>query len=535
MKLQDREVLELNQLCGAVIDGVANGTQRTRLAQLLRESEAARRYYVRAMAQSASLHSYAAEAHADAPEVPVRLRRTFHLFWWANLLPLAAAVILGIFFFARPAQRERTISGGASPVQFVARITGERDTHWAKGSAAISRGAHLQRGQRLELTSGFAEITFDSGARVVVEGAASFEIGSAWDATLRHGTLKASVPPEAIGFRISNVAVEVVDLGTEFTMIADRNGAAEVLVLKGEVEAAPRTAVDEVILLRENDSRRFAASGVSNIEDREKKFALFARPLELERFSPTISYVHWSFDESEGTVASAEVTSSAATAADAQLKIEHVDGMTPEHAAGAFGHALRFDGRTQAHGNFSGISSSSPRTIAFWVKVPEDAQLSDAYAMVAWTTALPKLGSRPVGISWNRRPSEGPIGALRTDFGGGHAMGTTPLRDGKWHHIAVFFHASDEPSTPVQVKQYVDGRLESSTIVPNTIGPKLGGDAAVLDVVWLGYRLTGAKQRDRFRGEIDELFITDRALQPDEIVSLMKDNRLPSATLASTR
>ena len=48
--------------------------------------------------------------------------------------------------------------------------------------------------------------------------------------------LKASVPSEAVGFRISTPAVEVVDLGTEFTMLAEPAGtAAEVRVLKGEV------------------------------------------------------------------------------------------------------------------------------------------------------------------------------------------------------------------------------------------------------------------------------------------------------------
>jgi hypothetical protein len=35
------------------------------------------------------------------------------------------------------------------------------------------------------------------------------------------------------------------------------------------------------------------------------------------------------------------------------------------------------------------------------------------------------------------------------------------------------------------------------------------------------------------RGELDELFIIDRALQPHEIVALMNDNRLPDPTFAA--
>jgi hypothetical protein len=244
--------------------------------------------------------------------------------------------------------------------------------------------------------------------------------------------------------------------------------------------------------------------------------------------------VHWSFDETGGDRVNADVAGAPVSAADAMFKLTDTGDLAAAHTEGRVGHALRFDGHLEAKGYFPGISGSAPRTIAFWLKVPEDAQLSDAYAIVTWATKVKKLGNRPVGISWNRRPAEGPLGALRTDFGGGYAMGTTPLRDGKWHHVTVCFAPGDDPHVPVQVKQYIDGRLESSTIVPGTLHPvSLTGSAALMDVVWLGCRLTG-KQPERFRGELDELFIADRGLEPQEIVSLMNDNRLPVAGLAAT-
>ena len=64
MNLNDREILELNELCGAVVDGTLTEAQRSRLSEWLRRSEEARRCYVRALGQSASLHTYAAEIHA---------------------------------------------------------------------------------------------------------------------------------------------------------------------------------------------------------------------------------------------------------------------------------------------------------------------------------------------------------------------------------------------------------------------------------------------------------------------------------------
>ncbi|MGH7957853.1 MAG: hypothetical protein ACREH8_12725 [Opitutaceae bacterium] len=85
------------------------------------------------------------------------------------------------------------------------------------------------------------------------------------------------------------------------------------------------------------------------------------------------------------------------------------------------------------------------------------------------------------------------------------------------------------------MKQYIDGRLESSAVsAGTTCAPAGTGDATIPDTVWLGYRLTGQRQEGRrFRGDIDELFIADRALHPNEIVALMRENRFPSSALVS--
>lgn len=532
MNLTDREILELNELCGTVVDGTITEAQRARLEQWLRDSEVARRHYVRALGQSASLHTYAAESHADVPDAPVRAAGGWRIpLGWGGMVAAAAAVALGWFFGLRPAPTEESSLRG-QPSNFVARLTGARNSEWT--SAALLPGAHLKKGQMLELSAGYAEITFDSGARVVLEGTGSLEINSAWNATLRHGTLKASVPPEALGFRLSNAAVDVVDLGTEFTMIADALGT-EVFVLKGEVEAAPRAAAEvETILLRENESRRFEATGVSRVSDSARKFALFHEPLALERLRLATRIVHWSLDEPSGAVLHADSSDPVPAVFDGEL---HADAAAEAvRIEGRQGRALRFDGRFYARARVPGISNSTPHTISFWVRVPEDAALSDAYSMVTWTTRSRKLGNRHAGINWNRDRTEGPLGVLRTDFGGGHALGTTSLRDGRWHHIAVCFAPGDDhPDTPVQVRQYVDGRLESSTVIPGrTRGPAVAENPALTDIVWLGRRLgPNGPRADRFRGDLDELFITDRGLEPQEIVSLMNDNRLPSAALAA--
>ena len=532
MNLNDQEILELNELCNGLIDSTLTEAQKVRLSEWLAASEAARRYYIRAMGLSASLYSYASEMQVEAPDAPAPSKIVrLGVGSWLGFLAAAACVVFAVLIFSQRPTRD-TNAAGLQPEEYVARITGSKECEWASGDPSARPGKFLRKGQRLELAQGFAEITFDSGAQVVLEGPASLDLNSAWDATLRRGTLKAKVPTEAMGFRVSNPSVEVVDLGTEFTMVADASGAADVFVLKGKVEASAREPADQrTIVLHENQSRHFAASGISNVSDRQEKFAHFTQPVTLDHFVSATEYVHWSFDEAGGDVLKADAFGAPLSKYDARLEEVSDAARGKIRTEGRWQGALRFNGHLFAKAAFQGVSGSSSHTVAFWVKVPEDASLASAYAMVAWGANSQKLGSHPVHIGWNRNPTEGTVGVLRTDYGGGFALGATPLRDGRWHHVAVVFVPGEDIKTPVEVKEYVDGRFEGEgkPSPPGTeIAEKFREENATTigDTVWLGCRLgASGPRKERFRGEIDELCIADRALEPREIVQLMKENR----------
>ncbi|MDW8310304.1 MAG: LamG domain-containing protein, partial [Verrucomicrobiales bacterium] len=292
----------------------------------------------------------------------------------------------------------------------------------------------------------------------------------------------------------------------------------------------------ESVLLRENEARRFARSGIFPVEDFEEKFARLARAVPLERFDPPVHYVRWSFDEPDGNTAAADSFGPAQTAFNAHLQFAQAHTAAPR-VEGVFNRALDFDGQLYVKAAYPGLSGKSPRTVMFWVKIPPDAQLSSAYAMVAWWAENPRFGSRPVHIGWNRNPSEGPVGVLRTDYLGGYALGATPLRDGRWHHIAVVFVPDPDQPRLVEVKQYVDGRLEGEGR-PSPPGSQFSTEPnpTVADTLWLGCRLgdTGPRQ-DRFRGQMDELCVADRALSPRQIVQIMRHNRPQTTALAKVR
>lgn len=538
MNLSDQEILELNDLFSALVDGTLTEAQKTRLSERLATSEEARKFYVRYAGLSASLCQYAGEMQSEEPDLvraPSRIIRPAA--WWWSLGSLAAAALvmfaLWIFKFSNRDDSAPELDTG----DIVARLSGSKNCVWT-GRPAPRPGDVLRRGQRLDLAGGFAEVTFDCGAQVLLEGPALLDLDSAWEATLRRGTLRADVPAEAVGFRISNPAVEVVDLGTKFSMIADEHGGTEVFVLKGSVEAAPTPAAGtnrEACVLREKEARRFSDLGMSDVRDRERKLARLSQSIVLDHVAGRVGYVHWSFDEPGGDVARAEVLGLAAGACDAQLVSLPATPAGAGRTEGRWQRALQFDGQFYAKAAFPGISTNLFATVAFWVKVPADAPLPGGCDMVAWhSKALKKPNpkkttARIVQIGWNRNPEQGALGALRTELGRYAVIGSTSLRDGRWHHVAVVFMPVGRADKFVHVRQYVDGRLEettSSSAKQKRVTPAEEITATADDRVWLGRRLGGPGQRqDRFHGAMDELFIADRALAPDEITHLMTDNK----------
>jgi len=87
------------------------------------------------------------------------------------------------------------------------------------------------------LESGITAIEFYSGARVIIEGPAIFELTSKNSAILREGRIRAQVPPQACGFSVSTPQIEVIDLGTEFGMAIEEDGhLTEVHCFSGSVD-----------------------------------------------------------------------------------------------------------------------------------------------------------------------------------------------------------------------------------------------------------------------------------------------------------
>ena len=503
--MNDSDRVELNELCGMLVDGRLSQEQNERLQQLLLGSEEARRFYVRSMQLSASLYSYAGEMQSEPAEPRNIIRPTF---WRRALVPLAAAAVVAIGVWIGRSLIPEALPGD-DDAEFIARISGSKDPQWV-GASVFQNGDELSRGQHIELKAGFAEITFDSGAQIVVEGPASVDLDSAWQATLRRGTLRANIPQEAIGFKVANASVDVVDLGTEFSITADADGSAEVFVLTGQIEVEPRSSGGATkILMKEKQSRRFALNGVSDVNDSDQKFQRHAKRVTFDLPKKAAGYAHWSFDSREGDVFRGDLFGPVRTKGSLSLPVRGGSSV-----AGKFKDALSFSSTTSAELENVEFGIRTPKTTAFWVRLPEDASSVDG-------STFARLAS--VDIGWNSSPADGAQGALRISGARGHAVGSTSLRDGRWHHIAAVVTSAPpsvgKPAGKWQARLYVDGRLEAWTSKqPTRKGGKLRAISA--DTLTLG----SSGDDKGFRGEMDELYVADRPLTPMEIRSLMRSN-----------
>jgi hypothetical protein len=241
-------------------DYLAETLGEERLAEVearLRGDAEARAHFVRYCGLHTDLHlearaSRAGQRALDALEraSPTPGPRPRRRRW---LLPLAAAAALllaaGVWWWL---SGDRAVA--AEPIAW---LVNAQDCRWADNEAPAG---DMFPGKVLRLDRGLAEIRFRAGARVLLEGPARLVLSSGNGAELAHGKLTAQVPASAKGFEISSPRGKVTDEGTEFAMSVASDGATDVYVYAGKVEAR---AGGGTVSVQEKQAARIDATGVS--------------------------------------------------------------------------------------------------------------------------------------------------------------------------------------------------------------------------------------------------------------------------------
>jgi hypothetical protein len=118
----------------------------------------------------------------------------------------------------------------------VAIVSSAADVHWSPETTSKTNQSPVRLGEPLTIESGVVQLELKRGVTLLVEGPARWSIEGDNRATLKSGKIVAKVPPQAIGFTIETPEVKIVDLGTEFGVVADPEGKTDVHVLRGRVE-----------------------------------------------------------------------------------------------------------------------------------------------------------------------------------------------------------------------------------------------------------------------------------------------------------
>lgn len=296
------EQQELDELAAAVVDETITPAQSARLQVWLAASDAARAHFVLAMGLHASLHGYASEiepASGDdqaARPSPWReaVGRAVRQFTRPTPFSLAVAtVVMGLLvtamaFILPPIYQARErASAEVDATRIVARLTNVENATWGEGQIGAFAGSHLVAGRPLDLRSGLAEITFDNGAVVTLEGPARLQVIDTDEAALHSGKLRAHAPPEAIGFTVSTSQMKVVDLGTEFGVGVAEDESSEVHVFRGSVAVSPVIdgSTGQRVVLKAGEAYRVNTAGHGQaVNPAPQRFALKIEPPEIAIF-----------------------------------------------------------------------------------------------------------------------------------------------------------------------------------------------------------------------------------------------------------
>ena len=195
----------------------------------------------------------------EGPQRLGRHRSTLVSFAIAASIALFAA--LGWFWWPRPEPAHRIAARPASvvvdPPSQVGTVLQRSDSVWSTSPNELA-SRRFSTGM-LALASGVAQLRFDSGTDIVIEGPCELDIDSDDSAKLLAGRVVVNVTELSDGFTLNTPEASIVDEGTEYA-VSLNDDAVEVHVFDGSVFWEPITAAEDITIERieAGEARRYS-------------------------------------------------------------------------------------------------------------------------------------------------------------------------------------------------------------------------------------------------------------------------------------
>jgi len=447
---------------------------------------------------------------------------------YATITAMAAVgMVTAYFVYALLTPAPRTSS--------IATLTDGINLKWAEPDLPAQLNSLLRPGY-MKLIEGYAEISFDSGAKAILQAPAEIELQNASRAYLQSGILSATVPLEARGFTLNTPSASIVDLGTEFSVHVTKDGSSDIHVIKGKVSLLAGKidnlvgklfeTVEQIV---EAGQARHVKTGICKIQKIPFNQATFARniplpykpsPYELavRRSNPTC-YWRFSGNDSRKCINSADADRYGAE----YFGSIEFESSGPDLGDGQPNNALKLgDGYVLAPDIKIDGPDMRGSSIALWLR-PDI--ISSNKQSIIWQDTSGKLG----GIGFERllfMDEKGHLGFLiftslydENNSNIVEVLSTKKLQAGRWSHVAVII-------TSDNVQLSINGRISKTRI-------NLTSQILDPDLIWhtfVGtprnnrgegeYFVLGRSTYSIFKGDVDEVALFNRALQAEEISRL---------------
>lgn len=533
-------------LIDAFLQGTISDQQQAELERLLASDSEQRQLYIDYMQVHNGLTTWTNETTEPADWIPQPASETqpsqrksprFLLMLVSSLV--AATLLLSLAYYAGWNTRADSSSAIAElsidqpadetsqpQTDHIALLTQAVGVEWDT-NRNLQTGAGLSAGW-LKLKQGTIQVELISGASILIEGPAAVKLISPLKAFCQFGKVRASVPEQAHGFTMETSRLNVVDLGTEFTLSLDQSGSGQVQVIDGKVElhsTDSQSTPANVQSLTTGEGVQFNQRGtidrlqeailplinpeeLSQLVEQQQtqQFERWQNQNALLKADPSI-VAYYDFEESSNwlrTLNNKSQQKPASSSHGAIVGCQWTSGRWPQKRSLEF---KRTSDRVRTHipGEYQSL------TFMAWVRIEgfdrwlSSLMLTDGYNDGNPHWQLSDKGEMILGVKTGPGKNYfSPVVLQPTDLG-------------RWIFlVTVYDHQKQE------VVHYLDGVAVSHHEIENPI-PLVIGPAEIGN--WRPQEHSGAHSIRSLNGRLDEFALFGRALSADEILQLYQTGK----------